>query len=64
MERKNCWLKILIIFGLFSLVSDIWILLELGLYGRTMPSEADTIIGIGFVVSLYYNLKHRYRDVF
>lgn len=50
--------NILKILGISFIVVTVWQVLELIVYGETIPNRVDSIIGMILTYSLYLNLKH------
>lgn len=49
--------ELLIIFGIGSIVTSVWILLEKLMLKEVTPNQVDSIIALILIYSLYGNLK-------
>lgn len=50
---SGIFLKICVFWGLFTLISLGWQVIELLLYGELQPSDADMLIGLAFAFTAY-----------
>lgn len=57
----NVIMRILVFYGLFYVVSDLWRLLEMIVYKNVKPNLVDLVVGLLFSFSLYKNLLHLFR---
>jgi hypothetical protein len=57
----NVIMSVLIFYGLFYVISDLWKLLETIIYKKTVLNVTDLIICLLFAFSLYTNLSHIIR---
>lgn len=53
---RKTLLASLLFLGLYHLIGECWCAIEVYYYGKTIPNDADTIIGLAFAASLYKNL--------
>lgn len=52
------WINdILIYTGIMSIITALWQLAELKIYGHTMPSNIDSIVALILTTSLFFNIK-------
>ena len=57
MGNSNFRLSVfLILYGSFSIITDLWRVMELMVYHKVYPDIVDTIIGILFAISLTFNV--------
>ena len=64
MENSNFRLSVfLILYGSFSIITDLWRVMELMVYHKVYPDIVDTIIGILFAISLTFNVVLAEKDI-
>ena len=64
MENSNFRLSVfLILYGSFSIITDLWRVLELLIYNKVYPNIVDTIICILFAISLTFNVVFAEKEI-